>query len=140
MAKEVPVDVAAKALRIAGGPATKRVLSKAMREVSIEGKSRVADKWRKQRIRPSKANSVVGRRATQTDAKVTLRGSKFPYAAGVEFGSIQFRQFRPWVGNAATGATWRDMYVLGSTLVEYQEHDAAVVFADALEKLLEDHL
>ena len=58
--------------------------------------------WATQRIRPSQARSAIAVTATRTAASIKLRYSKHPYAAGVEFGSLAFRQFRPWRGNQFT--------------------------------------
>lgn len=111
-----------------------------MREVSKEGQSRVRDAWRRQRIKPSVSTGVVGRRASQSAAKVFLRYSKYPYAAGVGFGALEFGQFPRWVGNAYTGATWKDMHLLGPELVEMSEREAPALLADALMRELEEQL
>lgn len=39
--------------------------------------------------------------ATQGNAKLAWGGSKFPMAAGAEFGSIRFKQFKPWRGSGS---------------------------------------
>jgi hypothetical protein len=36
----------------------------------------------------------------QRAAVVALGGAAYPYAMGAEFGSIRYRQFRPWRGSA----------------------------------------
>lgn len=61
-------------------------------------------KWSSQRIKPSVAGRVIKAQGTATSAGVNLRYSRFPYAAGVEYGSLAFSQFRPWRGNRFTVA------------------------------------
>ena len=58
--------------------------------------------WGLQRIKPTQANRAVKWSATSTGAAAVLKYSTHPYAAGVEFGSYQFRQFRRWRGNRFT--------------------------------------
>ena len=58
--------------------------------------------WRSQRIKPSVANSVIKRSGTQKYGQIGLIYTEFPYAAGVEFGSWAYKQFRPWRGNQWT--------------------------------------
>jgi hypothetical protein len=60
--------------------------------------------WSSQPIRPTQANSAVTAQADQKGASLVLRYSAHPYAAGVEFGSHQYRQFRSWRGNRFTVA------------------------------------
>ncbi len=60
--------------------------------------------WSSQRIKPSVAAKAVVAAAGQTWAgvRVRYRDETFPYGAGVLFGSKQFAQFRPWIGNQYT--------------------------------------
>jgi hypothetical protein len=58
--------------------------------------------WAGQPIRPSQAASAVKHQADQKGASLVLRYAPHPYAAGVEFGSHRYRQFRSWRGNQFT--------------------------------------
>jgi hypothetical protein len=49
-----------------------------------------------------KRTGVIGRSATARHATITLKYSRYPWAAGAEFGSIRYRQFRRWRGNQFT--------------------------------------
>ena len=64
-------------------------------------------RWRAQNIRPSQAVGVIKTSGSTAGAGIKLRSDsegKFPFAAGVEFGSLQFKQFKPWRGNRFTVA------------------------------------
>ena len=60
--------------------------------------------WQSQRVKPSVANQAVKAQGTATSAGVSVRYSRFPYAAGIEYGSKQYRQFNRWRGNRFTVA------------------------------------
>jgi hypothetical protein len=49
-----------------------------------------------------KRTGVIGRSATARHATVVLRYSRYPWAAGAEYGSIKYGQFRRWRGNQFT--------------------------------------
>ena len=64
-------------------------------------------RWAAQDIRPSVASQVIKPSGTATAAGLRLRAAtsgKFPFAAGVEFGALAFKQFRRWRGNKWTVA------------------------------------
>ena len=84
-------------------PDLPRVVSKASRELMKDVVLPEArQNWASQRIRPSMANRAVTMSATQSQASLVLKYRTVPYAAGVEFGSKQYAQFRPWGGNQFT--------------------------------------
>lgn len=58
--------------------------------------------WQSQRIKPSVASQAIKAQGTATSAGVNVRYGKFPYAAGVEYGSLKYGQFRRWRGNRFT--------------------------------------
>ena len=74
--------------------------------------------WRSQRIKPSLADSAVVAAAGQTWAGIRVRYNdhRFPFGAGVVFGSWKYRQFRPWKGNQYTGNTTWDDYIAGPAI------------------------
>ena len=76
--------------------------------------------WRSQRIRPSVADQAVVAAAGQTWAGLRTRYRKFGFGAGVVFGSKQYAQFRPWVGNQFTPGQTRD-YIVGPAIVKKGE-------------------
>jgi hypothetical protein len=43
---------------------------------------------------------------TQAAAKVRMGGSRYPFAAGFEFGSIRYPQFPAWRGSGPTAGYW----------------------------------
>lgn len=51
-----------------------------------------------------KRTGVIGRSASARQASVVLKYSRYPWAAGAEWGSIRYRQFRRWRGNQFTPA------------------------------------
>jgi len=55
----------------------------------------------------------------QKEAGLVLRYARFPWAAGAEWGSKQYRQFRPWVGNAWTGASRFPGYMIGAAFTTH---------------------
>lgn len=63
-----------------------------------------------------KTRGVIGHRATQSYAGIALRYSRFPWAAGAEFGSLAFRQFKPWLGNQFTGNITNQGYIIGPAI------------------------
>ena len=71
--------------------------------------------WRSQRIKPSVADQAVKPAAGQTWAGIRTKYSRFGYGAGVTFGSKQYSQFRPWVGNQFTPGQTRD-YIVGPAI------------------------
>jgi len=82
-----------------------RVVSKAARDIAKEIVAPEAQKrWRDQRIKPSVATQAVKGSGTTAGGQVKVRYKTFPYAAGVEYGSLAFKQFRPWRGNKFTVA------------------------------------
>lgn len=60
-----------------------------------------------------KSSGMITVYATQREAGLRLRYSQFPWAAGAEFGSRKYRQFRPWVGNQWTGSGQFPGYMIG---------------------------
>lgn len=60
-----------------------------------------------------KSAAMISAFGTQSEAGLKLHYSRFPWAAGAEFGSRRFRQFRPWVGNQWTGAGQFPGYMIG---------------------------
>ena len=64
-------------------------------------------RWAAQDIRPTQAAKVIKASGTATAAGIRLMSAakgKFPFAAGVEFGALAFKQFRRWRGNKWTVA------------------------------------
>ena len=86
-------------------PDLPRVVSKASREL-VKGTvlPEARNRWASQRIKPSAARKAVTATATQSQAALILRYSVVSYAAGVEYGSKRFPQFRAWRGNRFTVA------------------------------------
>lgn len=90
----------------------RKINKTANREAGKASRKLVADvvvpvarsKWAEQPIKPSMANRVVKAQGTATSAGVVNRYATFPYAAGVEYGAKQYRQFRAWRGNRFTVA------------------------------------
>lgn len=84
----------------AADPKLARSMSKANREIAervaanIQAKARAAGS-----VAKHAAPAIVGR-GEQRGAKIAInKGSQFKMADGAFFGSHQFGQFRPWVGN-----------------------------------------
>lgn len=82
---------------------------------------------------PAAKKALGGQRVPsrpQPSVSATVAGSglrwRAPWAAGGEFGSKRFRQFKPWVGNQFTGAGFFPGYVLGAavqdTIDEVEDH------------------
>jgi len=63
-----------------------------------------------------KQRAVIGARATQSSASIALRYSRFPWAAGAEFGSLRYRQFKSWLGNQFTGNIKNSGYIIGPAI------------------------
>ena len=75
--------------------------------------------------------------ASQREAGLKLRVSKYPWIAGAEFGSHQYRQFLPWVGNQYTGADDFPGYIVGPALratIDKVDRDMLDVIAELIEK------
>ena len=82
----------------------------------------------------------IGYFAQQRQAGLKLRYRKVPYAAGAEFGSKRYKQFRPWRGNQ-----WQPV---GSDGVGYFVHPAIrdylptaeATYADLIADAIDDYL
>jgi hypothetical protein len=110
-----------------------KAASEASQSVTKPLQEKARTKWASQDIRPSQARSAVGRTATQRAAGIVLRYSRHPYAAGVEFGSLAFRQFRPWRGNRFTVAPGSSTgYVIQDTIAENMD-ETEKMYADTLQ-------
>ena len=95
------------------GVGLQKVVSDVNREVSKDVQAGARSRLQRQPV--PKTASMIGRRATQTSATVTLRYSKFPWAAGAEWGAKRWAQFKPWVGNQYTKRKTPG-YMIGDTL------------------------
>lgn len=65
---------------------------------------------------PSEAPAAFKAFATTKGAGIRIGYSKYPWAAGTEYGSYAYSQFRAWVGNRATGAVPFPGYVAGKAV------------------------
>lgn len=65
---------------------------------------------------PSEAPAAFKAFATQSGAGIKIGYAKYGWAAGTEFGSLAYRQFRPWVGNRHTGAAPFPGYIAGKAI------------------------
>lgn len=84
-------------------PELPRVVTKTLRESATNPVAAQARaNWAGQRIRSSQAASAIKPSATTKGAAIVLKYGTHPYAAGVEFGSHQYRQFQAWRGNQFT--------------------------------------
>ena len=63
-----------------------------------------------------KRRGVIAHRASATSASIALRYSRYPWAGGAEFGSLKYRQFRPWLGNQFTGNLNNSGYIIGPAI------------------------
>lgn len=80
-----------------------RVVTKASRDLTREIMLPDAlSNWSSQNIRPSVAKRAVKAVATGAGAGLNLKDSTLGFAAGVEYGSKQYAQFRQWRGNRFT--------------------------------------
>lgn len=80
-------------------------LPKQLRVINVTAAQLVA---RDARGRASSVGGALGKAAdsikagaTQRGGYVKIGGSRYPFALGGEFGSIQFKQFKPWRGSGA---------------------------------------
>jgi hypothetical protein len=66
------------------------------------------------------ASQPVPKSRTKLGVSSTTRGAaltgRAPWIMGAEFGSLQYRQFRPWVGNRYTGAVGFTGYIMGKAI------------------------
>lgn len=80
-----------------------KVVSKAARDIAQQVVAPEAQKrWQGQPIKPSVASQVIKGSGTTAGGQIKSLYNKFPYAAGVEYGSFAFKQFRGWRGNSFT--------------------------------------
>lgn len=86
-------------------PKLARAMSKANREIAekvatnVQAKARAAGS-----VAKHAAPAIVGR-GEQRAAKIAInKGTQFKMADGAFFGSVQYGQFKPWVGNASFNA------------------------------------
>lgn len=73
--------------------------------------------------------------ATQREAGLKLRVSRYPWIAGAEFGAHRYRQFMPWVGNQYTGTSNFPGYAVGTALratIDIVDRDMLDVIAESL--------
>ena len=120
-----------------------RTVSKASRELVKQVVPPVAvAKWSSQKIKPSAASKVIKVSVTQRAAGITLRYGTYPYAAGVEFGSWRYHQFRGWRGNqhtvsfgASTGYVVQDSIKQTLPIVEKRWTQT---IADAIDKAVQN--
>lgn len=66
---------------------------------------------------------------TQRGAYVKLGGARYPYALGGEFGSIRYKQFKPWRGNG------RDAGYALYPAIRANNDEIVEQFGDALEDI-----
>lgn len=88
-----------RALRGLGGSELQKELKAAGLEVAKEVTS--AARSRALSLGGVAAKTAPSLKATgrNTGAGVSFGGARFPFAAGAEFGSYQYAQFKPWRGN-----------------------------------------
>lgn len=90
-----------RALREMGGPDLQKELKAAGKVVA----DKVANDARSKAMSlggvAAKVAPSIKSSARNTGAGVTFGGAKYPMAGGAEFGSIQFKQFKPWRGNTS---------------------------------------
>lgn len=80
-----------------------RVVAKVSRELAKDPVAKVARRrWAGQDIKPTMANKAIKWSGTTKGGGITLKYATVPYAAGVEFGSHDYKQFRAWRGNKFT--------------------------------------
>lgn len=84
----------------------KRLNSDWPKELRLAAKQAAAIVATDARRRATSAGGVLGKSApsikpggTQRGAYVKIGGTSWPYALGAEFGSVRFRQFKPWRGS-----------------------------------------
>jgi hypothetical protein len=83
-----------------------------------------------------KAASSMRAAKTSVAARVTLGGSRYPYAYGAEFGSLRYKQFHKWRGNQ--WQPWGDDgtgYFLHPTIRDMREQ-IMQEYGDAVEKIM----
>lgn len=93
-----------------------RELNKALREVSKETQGELKEASRgvaefvasDSRSAAQSLGGVAAKTAPSISpvggvkgAGVALGGARFPFAGGAEFGSVRFKQFKPWRGNSS---------------------------------------
>lgn len=90
-----------RALREMGGPELQKELKAAGKQVA----EKVAGDARTNAMSiggvAAKVAPSIKASARNTGAGVSFGGSKYPFAGGAEFGSIQYKQFQPWRGNTS---------------------------------------
>jgi len=73
-----------------------------------------------------KRRGMITAFATQREAGLTMRagsGSRYPWAHGGEYGSLTYRQFRPWLGNQHTsGGASVVGYMVGAAIEDTKEN------------------
>lgn len=78
---------------------------KEMRKANIRSAELVAEEARRKADSlggvAGKVSPSIKAAGEQLAAKVRWGGSQFPFAAGAEFGSIKYKQFKPWRGSDA---------------------------------------
>lgn len=83
--------------------AINRDLPKELRVVNMKAAELVADDARGRATAAGgalgKASPSIKAVAQQRSAGVRIGGSKYPFAMGGEFGSIAYKQFKPWRGS-----------------------------------------
>lgn len=96
----------------AANRALPRIVTKSIRETS---KREVLPKAKR-----NLGSQPVPKSRTRITVSATQRGAalvgRAPWIFGAEFGALQYRQFRPWVGNQYTGATGFSGYILGRAI------------------------
>lgn len=78
------------------------------REMAKEGRVRARSKAQFGTGR-NRFAKLIGSQGSERAATITYRGDGHPAAMGWLFGSMAFRQFRPWVGNRHTGIRMEDI-------------------------------
>lgn len=90
-----------RALRQMGGPELQKELKEAGKTVA----EKVASDARTNAMSlggvAAKVAPSIKASARNTGAGVRFGGAKYPFAGGAEFGSLQFKQFKPWRGNTS---------------------------------------
>lgn len=81
------------------GPEAQKELKEASREVAGFVASDARSAAYSQGSTLAHIAPSIQAKGLQTSASVQLGGSAYPMAGGAEFGSIRYKQFRPWRGN-----------------------------------------
>lgn len=85
----------------------------------------------------------IPKQRTKTAVSATTRGVSLvlkaaPWIYGAEFGALQYRQFRPWVGNQFTGAGKFPGYILGAAITDTIDRLERVWLDDVTEALAKE--